>query len=82
VSTIDEDTAKLITEKGLYVDETRYVLTYDNMFGGKSWATIGWRENPSRYHESPACKNIKEIWRHPREVQSLEGLVNGYADKR
>jgi hypothetical protein len=54
MSTIDEATAKKIMEQGLYVDETRYIVTYDNMFGGKSWGTIGWRENPARYHESPA----------------------------
>jgi len=71
MSTIDEVTANKIIKDGLYVDETRYVLTYENMFGGKSWATIGWRENPGRYHMSEACHNIQEIWRHPKETLSL-----------
>ncbi len=79
MSTINEATAKKIMEQGLYVDETRYIVTYDNMFGGKSWGTIGWRENPARYHESPACHEVKEIWRHPKEKFSLMDTIQANA---
>lgn len=66
MGTINEAIATKIISGQDYVDETQYLITYNNQFNGAlEYATIGWRESPMRYHNSPACHNVKLIWSHP-----------------
>lgn len=66
MGTVNQAIAEKIIAGTDYVNETQYVVTYNNQFdGGLEYATIGWRENPRRYHESPACHNVKVVWKHP-----------------
>jgi hypothetical protein len=66
MGTINKAIADKIIAGTNYVDETQYIVTYNNQFdGGLEYATIGWRESPTRYHDSPACHNVKLVWSHP-----------------
>ena len=48
------------------IDETKFIITYNNMFDGSlTYAIIGWRDPDFKYHDSPACSNTKFIWKHP-----------------
>ncbi len=65
MSFIDQATASRIIHEGHYRDETAYVVSYLNQWGGTSWATLGWRDDPLRYHRSPACMNVRLEWANP-----------------
>jgi hypothetical protein len=65
MGTINKAIADKIIAGTDYVDETQYIVTYNNVFdGGLEYATIGWRESATRYHDSPACRNVTVIWCH------------------
>jgi len=75
MATINKQIAKDIMHTGKYADETQYIITYNNMFDGTlSYATIGWRQHPMIYHNSPACSNTKCIWKHPSAPNHPMGL--------
>jgi hypothetical protein len=70
MGTINKAIADKIINGTDFVDETQYVVTYNNMFdGGLEYATIGWREDPLRYHASPACFNVEVVWSHPKSTR-------------
>ena len=65
MSTISKALAEqLIANNGYYVDDTpaTKIITYDNMYGGKSWAVVYPHEDQMRYEDSPACLNVTTIW--------------------
>jgi len=67
MSTINKEIAAKIINGVDYVDETQYIVTYNNQFnGGLEYATIGWCESPMRYHYSYACHNVQVVWSHPK----------------
>ena len=56
---------EIIAANGLYKDDPRVtrVVVYENQFDGTdTYAIIYARENPRRYHESPACHNVRVYW--------------------
>lgn len=38
------------------------IVSYENQWGGDSWAAIYEGEDLGRYHASPACRNVKVVW--------------------
>lgn len=65
MSTISEAIAlEIIAGNGQYKDDPPVVkvVTYDNQWGGKSWAIVYPGQDPMRYERSPACSNVQTIW--------------------
>ena len=66
MSSVPESIAReIIANDGYYLDDERVtqVVTYNNQFdGGLTYALVYGRNNPRKYHDSPACLNVRAIW--------------------
>ena len=65
MSTISKEIAEqLIANNGRYEDDTpaSKIVTYDNRYGGKSWAVVYPHEDQMRYEDSHACRNVTTLW--------------------
>ena len=66
MGTISKDIATDIIFNNKYRDEAAYIVTYNNMFDGSlTYAAIMFGESKTKYHDSPACHNVKLIWTNP-----------------
>jgi hypothetical protein len=67
MATVDQALAEqIIAADGYYSDDPRVmqVVTYDNAFGGKSWAILYQRDvGIDRYAPSEYVRNPQVIWR-------------------
>lgn len=67
MATVNEDIARqIIAQDGYYSDDPRVmqVVTYDNAFGGKSWAILYAQDVAvDRYAPSEYVRNPQVIWR-------------------
>ena len=44
------------------------IVTYNNMFdGGLTYAAVFRRDYQMKYEESPACSNVRVVWREKKD---------------
>lgn len=77
MATINEETANKIMAGEYGEDQPRFIVKYDDMFGGKAWAVLFASDDPLRYHESAACNNVEFVWKH-ESVKEFPYLSRSY----
>ena len=62
MSTINQEIAEAIMAGDYPEDRPVKLVTYTNLWGGKSWAVVFEGQNPLKYEQAEACANVKTIW--------------------
>lgn len=66
MSTISQEIAEqMVANDGRYGDDTQCskIVSYDNAFGGTSWAVVYPHEDQMRYENSPYCTHVLTLWK-------------------
>lgn len=73
MGTVTKSIAQAVINGDYDDDKPSRVVSYNNQFdGGLTYAVIFQGESKTKYHDSPACSNVKVMW----DIEQSYGTIN------